>query len=233
MVWSGFQVQPHRGRCAHLSAAPPGRGLRSEEAGTGPPRGRLSLVRPGPRAAPHRGPRCAPRRLFWSERKITKAREWFHRTVKIDSDLGDAWALFYKFELQHGSEVRRPRARPPCLGRGSGSPVGASVWAVGSGRQHLRMARPGPGATVEMGLEAGPRGWSLHLCPPRPEASVASRGAWAGVPSAVAAGLTGGAHGKQGGLGALVRGADGGRSARHPHVPDLVACSGVVPGAQG
>lgn len=44
-------------------------------------------------------------RLFWSERKITKAREWFHRTVKIDSDLGDAWALFYKFELQHGTEV--------------------------------------------------------------------------------------------------------------------------------
>ena len=45
-------------------------------------------------------------RLFWSERKITKAREWFHRTVKIDSDLGDAWAFFYKFELQHGTEVR-------------------------------------------------------------------------------------------------------------------------------
>lgn len=44
-------------------------------------------------------------RLFWSERKITKAREWFHRTVKIDSDLGDAWAFFYKFELQHGTEV--------------------------------------------------------------------------------------------------------------------------------
>ncbi|KAG7228225.1 hypothetical protein INR49_009085 [Caranx melampygus] len=44
-------------------------------------------------------------RLFWSERKITKAREWFLRTVKIEPDLGDAWALFYKFELQHGTEV--------------------------------------------------------------------------------------------------------------------------------
>lgn len=50
-------------------------------------------------------PPSASDRLFWSERKITKAREWFHRTVKIDSDLGDAWALFYKFELQHGTEV--------------------------------------------------------------------------------------------------------------------------------
>lgn len=44
-------------------------------------------------------------RLFWSERKITKAREWFLRTVKIEPDLGDAWAFFYKFELQHGTEV--------------------------------------------------------------------------------------------------------------------------------
>lgn len=46
-----------------------------------------------------------PVRLFWSERKITKAREWFLRTVKIEPDLGDAWAFFYKFELQHGTEV--------------------------------------------------------------------------------------------------------------------------------
>ena len=45
-------------------------------------------------------------RLFWSERKITKDREWFHRTVKIEPDLGDAWAYFYKFEKLHGSEVK-------------------------------------------------------------------------------------------------------------------------------
>lgn len=43
--------------------------------------------------------------MFWSERKITKAREWFLRTVKIEPDLGDAWGFFYKFELQHGTEV--------------------------------------------------------------------------------------------------------------------------------
>jgi hypothetical protein len=36
--------------------------------------------------------------------------------VKIDSDLGDAWAFFYKFELQHGTEVRllRPPTVPSC-----------------------------------------------------------------------------------------------------------------------
>lgn len=44
-------------------------------------------------------------RLFWTERKISKAREWFQRAVKIEPDLGDTWANFYKFELQHGTEV--------------------------------------------------------------------------------------------------------------------------------
>lgn len=44
-------------------------------------------------------------RLFWSERKLSKAREWFLRTVKIDPDFGDAWAYFYRFELNHGTKV--------------------------------------------------------------------------------------------------------------------------------
>lgn len=70
-----------------------------------------------------------PDRLFWSERKITKAREWFHRTVKIDSDLGDAWAFFYKFELQHGTEVRR-RARWPATGVWPHSSNGGGVLAL-------------------------------------------------------------------------------------------------------
>ena len=50
-------------------------------------------------------------RLFWSERKINKAREWFQRTVKIDPDYGDAWAYFYKFELQYGTEVNSDSSR--------------------------------------------------------------------------------------------------------------------------
>ena len=29
-----------------------------------------------------------------------------NRAVKLDPDLGDSWAYFYKFELQHGTEVR-------------------------------------------------------------------------------------------------------------------------------
>lgn len=44
-------------------------------------------------------------RLFWSERKVTKCREWFIRAVKIDPDQGDTWAYYYKFEQTHGTQV--------------------------------------------------------------------------------------------------------------------------------
>jgi hypothetical protein len=44
-------------------------------------------------------------KYFTSERRIPKAREWFQRAVKLDTDYGDTWAFYYKFELQFGSEV--------------------------------------------------------------------------------------------------------------------------------
>jgi hypothetical protein len=44
-------------------------------------------------------------RLFWTERKIAKTRDWFLKTINVDPDFGDAWACFYKFELVHGTEV--------------------------------------------------------------------------------------------------------------------------------
>ncbi|KAG1674074.1 Pre-mRNA-processing factor 6 [Nymphon striatum] len=43
-------------------------------------------------------------KLFWTERRLTKAREWFGRTVRIDPDFGDGWAYYYKFELEFGTE---------------------------------------------------------------------------------------------------------------------------------
>ncbi|XP_070533546.1 pre-mRNA-processing factor 6-like [Ptychodera flava] len=54
-------------------------------------------------------------KLFWTERKLTKTREWFNRTVKIEPDLGDAWAFFYKFELQHGTEEQQEDVRKRCI----------------------------------------------------------------------------------------------------------------------
>ncbi|XP_013383916.1 pre-mRNA-processing factor 6 isoform X3 [Lingula anatina] len=54
-------------------------------------------------------------KLFWSERKISKARDWFTRTVKLDPDNGDAWATFYKFEMIHGTEDQQREVRTRCL----------------------------------------------------------------------------------------------------------------------
>ncbi|OLY79079.1 Pre-mRNA-processing factor 6 [Smittium mucronatum] len=39
-------------------------------------------------------------RLFWSERKIDKARSWFERACKLDPSYGDGWAWWLKFELE-------------------------------------------------------------------------------------------------------------------------------------
>jgi pre-mRNA-processing factor 6 len=45
-------------------------------------------------------------RLFWAERKLDKARSWFERAANANPDLGDSWAWWYKFELEHGTPVR-------------------------------------------------------------------------------------------------------------------------------
>ncbi|KAK3580260.1 hypothetical protein CHS0354_012789 [Potamilus streckersoni] len=63
--------------------------------------------------------------LFWSERKVTKAREWFQRTVKIDPDLGDAWAYFYKFEMMHGEIETQNEVRKRCI---SAEPHHGEQW---------------------------------------------------------------------------------------------------------
>ncbi|KAG8199374.1 hypothetical protein JTE90_011834 [Oedothorax gibbosus] len=54
-------------------------------------------------------------KLFWTERKTNKAREWFNKTVKIDPDLGDAWAYYYKFELIHGTEEQQEDVKKRCV----------------------------------------------------------------------------------------------------------------------
>ncbi|CAL8108543.1 unnamed protein product [Calicophoron daubneyi] len=54
-------------------------------------------------------------KMFWCERLVSKARNWFTRTVKLEPDLGDAWAYFYKFELQHGTEDQQKEVRQRCI----------------------------------------------------------------------------------------------------------------------
>lgn len=40
---------------------------------------------------------------FWRSRAVDNARKWFERALHVDSDLGDAWILYYKFELEYGN----------------------------------------------------------------------------------------------------------------------------------
>jgi pre-mRNA-processing factor 6 len=49
---------------------------------------------------------CTAARLFWAERKVEKARDWFTRAIKVDGDQGDVWGWWMKFELEYGTQVR-------------------------------------------------------------------------------------------------------------------------------
>jgi len=54
-------------------------------------------------------------KLFWSERKTQKCRDWYNRTVKIDPDFGDAWGNFYKFELLLGTDEQQQEVLNRCI----------------------------------------------------------------------------------------------------------------------
>jgi pre-mRNA-processing factor 6 len=46
-------------------------------------------------------------RIFWMERRLDKAASWFERALLLDADIGDTWAWYYKFLLQHGTEEKQ------------------------------------------------------------------------------------------------------------------------------
>lgn len=54
-------------------------------------------------------------RLFFIERNVDKARNWFEKAVKINPDLGDAWAWLLKFENVHGDEASRKSVIERCV----------------------------------------------------------------------------------------------------------------------
>lgn len=62
-------------------------------------------------------------KLFWKERKLEKARKWFERAIAINSDYGDAWIYYYRFEREFGKPlevaeiVRNCNAADPHHGR--------------------------------------------------------------------------------------------------------------------
>ncbi|PRP84246.1 hypothetical protein PROFUN_08266 [Planoprotostelium fungivorum] len=54
-------------------------------------------------------------KVFWADRKYEKTRTWFNRAVTLNPDLGDAWAYFYKFEIQHGTEEHQQELLKRCV----------------------------------------------------------------------------------------------------------------------
>lgn len=64
-------------------------------------------------------------RIFWQDRKIEKARTWFNRAVTLNPDLGDAWAYYYKFEVQHGNEKQQQDVINRCV---SADPRHGEYW---------------------------------------------------------------------------------------------------------
>ncbi|KAK8792789.1 hypothetical protein WA158_004953 [Blastocystis sp. Blastoise] len=43
-------------------------------------------------------------RRFWSSGLVEKTRLWMDRSLAINSDIGDHWAIYYIFELEYGTE---------------------------------------------------------------------------------------------------------------------------------
>uniref|UniRef100_A0A0C9S9J4 TSA: Wollemia nobilis Ref_Wollemi_Transcript_239_3443 transcribed RNA sequence n=1 Tax=Wollemia nobilis TaxID=56998 RepID=A0A0C9S9J4_9CONI len=58
---------------------------------------------------------AAVAKLFWHDRKVDKARNWFNRAVTLAPDNGDFWAQYYKFELQHGTEEIQQDVLKRCI----------------------------------------------------------------------------------------------------------------------
>ena len=64
-------------------------------------------------------------KFFWSERQTAKAREWFNRMIKSETDVGDCWAAFYKFELLNGTEQQQQEVKEKCI---SAEPRHGDSW---------------------------------------------------------------------------------------------------------
>ena len=63
--------------------------------------------------------------LFWQDRKVDKARSWFNRACTIDPDIGDHWAAYYRFELQHGGDVAAAAVATRCV---EADPKHGELW---------------------------------------------------------------------------------------------------------
>ncbi|QRW00024.1 pre-mRNA-splicing factor PRP1 [Ceratobasidium sp. AG-Ba] len=70
---------------------------------------------------------CTVARLFWAEGKIEKARQWFQRAIAADSDRGETWAWWLKFERQHGTQEHQQLVIDGCV---TAEPHHSQAWQV-------------------------------------------------------------------------------------------------------
>ncbi|CAH0014724.1 unnamed protein product [Clonostachys rhizophaga] len=54
-------------------------------------------------------------RMFWADRKLEKAQNWFERALVLDSDQGDTWAWYYRFLCQHGTTEKKEEVVTKCV----------------------------------------------------------------------------------------------------------------------
>ncbi|EAQ92293.1 hypothetical protein CHGG_00528 [Chaetomium globosum CBS 148.51] len=54
-------------------------------------------------------------RILWAERKLDRAQNWFERALLLDRHIGDTWAWYYKFLLQHGTDEKRADLVAKCV----------------------------------------------------------------------------------------------------------------------
>jgi pre-mRNA-processing factor 6 len=54
-------------------------------------------------------------RIFWGERKLDKAMNWFEKAILCDADWGDTWGWYLKFLVQHGTEEKREDVIAKCV----------------------------------------------------------------------------------------------------------------------
>ncbi|KAG9080350.1 hypothetical protein FRC06_006755 [Ceratobasidium sp. 370] len=70
---------------------------------------------------------CTVARLFWAEGKIEKARQWFQRAIATNSDRGETWAWWLKFERQHGTKEHQQAVIDGCV---LAEPHHSQAWQV-------------------------------------------------------------------------------------------------------
>ncbi|KAF2436002.1 putative Pre-mRNA-splicing factor prp1 [Tothia fuscella] len=64
-------------------------------------------------------------RIFWAERKLEKAVNWFERALVRDADWGDSWAWYLKFLNQHGTDEKKEEVIKQCA---MSAPKHGEIW---------------------------------------------------------------------------------------------------------